>query len=605
MNSKLARTPQPVVSTTHYLLASTVAVFTSLPLVYLLIRAFSTGFDAAINTVWRPRTLELFVNTWWLIGTVAIAATVLGVATAWVITNLTIPSKRLWVTLAALPLSVPSFVASYAWLSAFPNHYGFWPLVAVLSLCGTPFVTVPTVAAFAKADYAPAEVALTLGQSRWRIFRTLILPQVLPAASAGTLIVVLYVLSDFGAPSMMRYETLTVGVYSQLIGGAGHARAASLALLLALTAGLVVFAEQRLRSHTPQSAAGSYRSRAVSPKWAVATGQLFLGTVFALSVLAPLGALLWASLGNERFETEWLKMGRAAMSSLTLGVGAATLASLAGLSLAYLTARVKSRFLTFLETATFVGNALPGVVLALAMVSLTLQLVPDIYQTIVALLFTYVILFIPKSVGAARASFAQLPVQVEETARTLGDSKLAVWVKLSLPNAWPGIAAGWLLVMTSVMKELPATLMLRPTGTVTLATELWNASSISAYGAAAPIGVALVALGVVPTLLLAASVKQALPATVQPQDAAESSATPPVLKSVPALERTLSGSATAPTRFTFRSRFAGRTPAGQDSAGSTPLGQDSAGHASAGRTLAEHENAFHTLEEVPERTDNA
>ncbi|MCS4484580.1 iron ABC transporter permease [Gleimia sp. 6138-11-ORH1] len=505
------RHQQSVVSTTHYLIATIVAGITVLPISYLLWRAFSDGLEAVFNTLWRPRTLELFINTGWLIFTVAAAATILGVATAWIITNLTISGKRLWVTLAALPLAVPSFVASYAWLSSFPTAFGFWPLALVLTLCGTPFVTVPTIAAFAKADYAPAEVALTLGQSRLRIFRTLILPQILPATSAGALIVVLYVLSDFGAPSMMRYETLTVGVYSQLIGGAGHARAASLALILTLTAGLIVYAEQKLRAFNNQTATSSYRYQQKTPVWANALGIVFLTTVFLTSVVAPLAALLHTFFNNQRYETDWGRIGEAALSTLLLGVIAATIATVAGLSLAYLTARVKTRYSAILETATFVGNSLPGVVLALAMVTLTLRLMPSIYQTTLSLLIAYVILFIPKSVGSARASFAQLPVQVEETAQTLGDAKLAVWFKLCLPNAWPGIAAGWLLVMTSVMKELPATLMLRPTGTVTLATELWNASSINAYGAAAPIGVVLVALGIVPTLLLAASVKKALP----------------------------------------------------------------------------------------------
>lgn len=500
-----------VVSTAHYFIASVVAGLAVLPITYLLWRAFSNGLSETINTLWRPRTFELFINTWWLILTVSTATMVLGVATAWVITNLTIPGKRLWIILVALPLAIPSFVASYAWLSAFPTVFGFWPLATVLTLCGMPFVTVPTIAAFAKADYAPAEVALTLGKSRLHVFRTLVLPQILPAASAGSLIVVLYVLSDFGAPSMMRYETLTVGVYSQLIGGAGHARAASLALLLTFSAALIIFAEQQLRRFNPQSATGAYRYQQKTARGAVGAGLVLLILLFSASVVAPLGALLKAMLGNERFATDWAKISEGAWSSLYLGIGAATIATLAGLSLAYLTARVKTWFSSLLETATFVGNALPGVVLALAMVTLTLRLLPAIYQTTLSLLIAYVILFIPKSVGAARASFAQLPIQVEETARTLGDSRLAVWFKLSLPNALPGIAAGWLLVMTSVMKELPVTLMLRPTGTVTLATELWNASSINAYGAAAPIGVVLVALGVVPTLLLAASVKRVLP----------------------------------------------------------------------------------------------
>ncbi len=137
--------------------------------------------------------------------------------------------------------------------------------------------------------------------------------------------------------------------------------------------------------------------------------------------------------------------------------------------------------------------------------NLSAHYIPGLGALVVAL----VLLYLPKGVGAMRAGFQQVPVAAEESARTLGDGPLRVWWRVSLPQTLPAIGAAWLLIATAVMKELPVTLMLRPTGTNTLATELWNSSSLGAYGASAPVALALVVVGLVPALMLARKVEQA------------------------------------------------------------------------------------------------
>lgn len=171
-----------------------------------------------------------------------------------------------------------------------------------------------------------------------------------------------------------------------------------------------------------------------------------------------------------------------------------------------LAARYRSPTVRWLETLSFTGHALPGVVVGLSLVFLTLAVLPGAYQSVAALAFAYAILFGPKAIGATRSATAAAPPVFEQTARTLGRGPFRAWAQTTLPMTLPGIAAGALIVLLTAMKELPATLMLRPTGLDTLATELWSRTEVAAYGAAAPYAITLMALAAVPAWLLSRSV---------------------------------------------------------------------------------------------------
>lgn len=159
------------------------------------------------------------------------------------------------------------------------------------------------------------------------------------------------------------------------------------------------------------------------------------------------------------------------------------------------------------ETLAFTGHALlQGVVVGLSLVFLTLAILPAAYQTVAVLAFAYAVLFGPKAIGATRSATAAVPPVLEQTARTLGRGPLRARAQTTLPLTLPGIAAGGLIVLLTAMKELPATLMLRPTGMDTLATELWSRTEVAAYGSAAPYAMALVALAAIPAWLLSRSV---------------------------------------------------------------------------------------------------
>jgi iron(III) transport system permease protein len=167
-----------------------------------------------------------------------------------------------------------------------------------------------------------------------------------------------------------------------------------------------------------------------------------------------------------------------------------------------LAARHRGRLTGFVEHGSFAGHALPGIVVALALVFFGARVAQPVYQRTPLLVLAYAVLFVPAAIGSVRAAVAMSPVRTEEAARSLGSTPWQVLRRVTLPLAGPGIGAGAALVLLTCMKELPATLLLRPTGTDTLATSLWTETGVAAYGAAAPYGLALVVLAVVPTLVL-------------------------------------------------------------------------------------------------------
>src|SRR5262249_6488428 len=158
-------------------------------------------------TVLAGRSLALAV-------VVTAACVVVGVGAAFLVTRTDLPGRRPFGVLAALPLAVPTYVAGFAWVSTVGGFEGFWPAALVLTLCPSPCVFLPVAAALAGTDPAQEEVARSLGRGPWRTFTSVTLQQVRPAAAAGALLVALYVLSDFGAVSLVRVDTFTRAIFT-------------------------------------------------------------------------------------------------------------------------------------------------------------------------------------------------------------------------------------------------------------------------------------------------------------------------------------------------------------------------------------------------------
>ncbi len=481
-----------------------VALIALIPIGYLVVRAAEAGPGRIVAILARQRTVELVGRSLLLVTLVTALSVVIGVGLAFLAARTNVPGRRVLAALAPLPLAIPSYVAAFAWISALPQIAGLTGAVLVLTLCCYPYVYLPVLAALRRADAGLEEVARSLGRTPWQTFREVTLRQVRPSAAAGGLLVALYTLSDFGAVSILRYDVFTRVIYTAYRSSFDRSTAAVLSLLLvALTVAISVGESRVRRRDVARIGAGVARQpeplRLGPLRLPMAGGA---GVVVVLALGFPIASLLyWFTTGlSAGLDAGRLGAGIAATAWLSLlGAVACTLGAV---PVGILAARHRGRFTTVIEQVTYAGHALPGIVVALALVFLGVRAVPWAYQEAPLLVLAYVVLFLPTAVGSVRSSVAQSSVRGEEVARSLGATPGEVLRRVTLPLAAPGISAGAALVLLTCMKELPATLLLRPTGTDTLATSLWTQTGVGAYGAAAPYGLALVVLAVLPTIWL-------------------------------------------------------------------------------------------------------
>lgn len=482
-------------------LAALIAV---LPLAYLLVRAAEGGWSAIAHELLRDRTVWLVLRSLALAGSVTVIALVVGVTLAWLTTRTDLPGRRVWAVVAALPLAVPSYVAAYAWVSVVPQVAGLWGAVLVLSACTYPYVYLPVAAALRHCDPALEEVSRALGRSSYATFRTITLPQLRPAAVAGGLLVALYALSDFGAVSLLRFDVFTRVIHTSYTASFDRTPAAVLSLVLvAITIALTV-AGARARGRAEARVGGGARRRAPVARlgrwtpWAL----LVVAAVAAVSLAYPAVVLVRWMLHGRSAGVSWSQLAVAGGSTAWVSLLAAVTTIALAFPVGVLAARFRTRGIRLLEHATWTGHALPGIVVALSLVFFGIRWAEPIYQRTPLLVLAYTVLFLPAAIGSVRASVEQSPRRMEEVARALGDRPGRVLRRVTLPLAGPGVAAGFALVMLTCMKELPATLLLHPTGMDTLATRLWTQTGAGAYAAAAPYAVGLVLLAAVPTFIL-------------------------------------------------------------------------------------------------------
>lgn len=481
-----------------------VALVCLIPVAYLGVRVSEAGLHRTVEVLTRDRTLLLVVRSVSLAVVVTAAAALIGVALAYLVTRTDVPGRRALGAVAALPLAMPSYVAAFAWVSALPSVQGFGAAAAVLTLCCYPFVYLPVVAAMRRVDPATEEVARSLGRSAAQVARTITLRQIRPAAASGMLLVALYTLSDFGAVSILRFDVFTRVIHASYRASFDRTTAAVLSVVLVAITLAITVAEGRARSSAEHIRVGSgvaQTPRLMSlGRWRAVAGALWIIPCAALG-LPVVSLLFWLSTGNSGF-VDWPRLLESTATSVWFALLGGLSCTVLAVPIAVLAARRRSRSIRFIEQATYAGHALPGIVVALSLVYVGARYLPGIYQQTPLLVLGYVVLFVPTAVGAIRAAVAMSSPGVEEVARSLGSSPRDVLRRVTLPLAAPGIAAGASLVVLTCMKELPATLLLMPTGARTLATSLWSQTGVGAYAAAAPYGLVLVLVAVVPTIAL-------------------------------------------------------------------------------------------------------
>ncbi len=483
-----------------------IAALTLVPLGYVLWTTAELGRDEAANFLWRPRIGELLWNTTRLLVAGVFTSVVVGVAGAWVVERTDVPARVWWHGLLCAPLAVPAFVNGYGWVSLTHDVQSFPGAVMVVTLSYFPLVYLPTVAALRRLDPAVEEVATSLGKGPWQVFFRVTLPAISPGVLGGALLVGLHLLAEYGALQLLNYPTLTTAILQQYATVFNGPEATLLALVLVVFCLLLLGIELLLRGRGPRARVGSGTNRQFAPirlgrhkPWVV--GSLALLAAWALGV--PLGSLArWLARGTSA-GVDMGELGGALWSTLMLAVLGGALATAAAIPVVWLAVRHRSLLTTTIERSVYTASAMPGIVIALALVTVAIRVVPSFYQTLGLLLIGYLILFLPRAVVSVRATFELVPPGIEEVGRSLGCTGPEVARRVTLPLVVPGLAAAAALVALAVSTELTATLLLAPIGTDTLATEFWSDASSIAYGAAAPYALALILLSVPSTWLLA------------------------------------------------------------------------------------------------------
>lgn len=456
------------------------------------------------GSVLREQLATWTLSSVLLTGAVTLTCFVGGTLVAWLLVGTDLPGAGWWLVASAMPLAVPSYVAAFGWLQAVPSLQGFWPTWAVLSAACVPYVVLPAAAALRSADRSLVEVARASGRGPVAAWRAGMAPQVLPAAGAGALLAGLYALADFGTPALMRHEVLTFAVERQYGSLVGRERAALLALALVVLAVVLVVLERLVRGSARRWSVSSGATRPGRPVrlgGAAVPATALVALPVAVGVVVPCVALFERLAVGTRNPLDLAELSSAVGSTLLVALLGGSAALALGSAVGVLSARHEGRTTTVLETLAFSGHALPGIVVGLSLVYVSLRVVPSLYQSLAVLVFAYAVLLLPKAVGVVRASVGSVPPVLHQVAGSLG-RRPARAALVTARLAGPGITAGFLLVVITAMKELPATLVLRPSGLDTLATEMWSRSAGAAQGAAAPYALALVLLASVPAFLL-------------------------------------------------------------------------------------------------------
>lgn len=481
------------------------ALVALIPLGYVLTYAVLIGPVDLWHLVVRRRILELLGNTVTIAVACMAASTVLGVSLALLVERTDLPGRRWWHGLLVAPLAVPAFVNGYAWISMAPSFHGFRGAFVVITLSYYPLVYLPVVAALRGLDPALEESAWSLGHSRWRSLRTVVLPQLRPAVLGGVLLVGLHLLAEFGALALLRYPTFTTAIYDQYGSTFNGQAATAMAGVLVLLCLFLLVGELRLRGHRHYARVGQGAARRGVPVTLGPAVWPALAAVAAVVVLA-LGVPSWSLL-------HWLRVGTstefpvgelltASLTTVSLAAAGAVVTTIAAVPVVWLAVRHRGRVSSLVERSTYIANALPGIVVGLALVVASLRLAPVVYQTALLLVIAYTILFLPRATVTVRAGLEQAPLVLDHVAHSLGSGPLETARRVTLPLIAPSLGAGAALVFLAIATELTATLMLSPIGTHTLATEFWSASSELRYGAAAPYALLLVLISVPATVLL-------------------------------------------------------------------------------------------------------
>lgn len=502
------------------ILSGSVVLLVSMPLIFVVYSSLQLSLQEWLG-LWSHRLPGLLWNTLSLAVLVAVGCLWLGVSTAWLVVRRRFVGQRIAIWLMILPLTIPAYVFAYiytnmleqdGWLGRLwtylfgikvspPDIYNIIGVTFVLTLAGFSYVFLLVRDALSRTHQELEESARIQGATSWQIFWRINVPLLRPAIAAGTSLVVLHVLSDFGAVSMLRYQTFTLSIFSKMELRFDSNAAAGLSLILVSLSLTFLILERFFRSRQryysgAQSRLAKVRQASLSEQIGI---WLWLGVITLFAFILPLAWMLvwsWEAWLQDLIDSRFLSY---VVNSILISTIAASIAMLAALPVALYHARQRSLISQSHIQLASIGFVLPGPVIALGILAFILSVMPILYGGLAALAMAMVVRFLPLAVQAQEAAVQQLTPSIEQAGRSLGAGSLENLWRVVLPVIRGGMIGAWVLVFIDTLKELPATLILRPTGFDTLPVRIWIEASEEMLEFAAPAALMLV-IGTLPVL---------------------------------------------------------------------------------------------------------
>ncbi len=492
--------------------AGIVAIMATIPLLFVIYN--SSQLPAAKwASLWSNRLPELLGNTLSLALLVGVICLALAIPSAYLVARREFAGRKVAIWLLILPLAIPTYVFAHIYTvllepdallgslwqliageGARINIYNLGGAAVMLSLAAFSYVFLLGYTSLADARQSLEDAARIHGASRWQSFHRITLPLMRPALAAGLAVVVLHTLSDFGAVSMLRYQTFTLSIYLQMNSRFDYQSAAGLSLILVALSLSFLILERffRRRQRYYAGAQTNYVKRRQASGWETLIIWSWLGLIALFAFIIPVGwMIVWsaeavaADLINAQF---W---GYAFNTGL-ISFLAACVAVVVALPIGLFHNRARSWLSNSYIQLSSVGFVLPGPVIALGIITFVIAVLPDLYGGLVALVMALVIRFLPLAIQSQEAALQQLTPSVEQAGRIHGAGPLENLRRVTLPMIRNGMVTAWVLVFIDALKELPATLMLRPVGFDTLPIRIWIEASEEMLELAAPAALVLV-----------------------------------------------------------------------------------------------------------------
>ena len=522
------------------------------PLVTVFVLAASPS-----DNIWQhlaSTVLPRYIRTTiYLMAATGIGTAVIGIGTAWLVTLCRFPGKRIFEWALLLPLAMPTYVVAYVytdilefagpvqellrhtfgWTSGrdywFPEIRSLGGAAAMMTLVLYPYVYLLARIAFLQQSVCVLEASRILGRGPWHSFFSIALPLARPSVVIGVSLVLMETLNDFGTVDFFSVETLTAGIYDVWLNMNNTAGAAQLAVVsLAFVLALIGIERWSRRSQRFYHTTTKYRSLPSYPLGGPRAALAFLACLapILMGFMVPAGILLdyAARFYEESISANFLIYAR---NSLVLATISAVLAALLGLFMAYGVRLSRNPLMTAAARFASIGYAVPGAVLGVGVIiilgradaalggigrnlfGIDARLL--LSGSIIAVTYGYLVRFLALSYGSAESSLAKITLNMDGASRTLGLGPARTLKRVHLPMIRGSVLAAAILVFVDVMKELPMTLILRPFNYGTLATHVHQFASDEMLEESALGALMIVAAGILPVILLSATIRGARP----------------------------------------------------------------------------------------------